>query len=551
MSLTTRSPSGRASSASDLTGLHAAHTARVRLLAVVLLLGSLLPACAAPAPTRRDVVIGLVGEPTSVLAEHPSARVLAAAVTETLVRLDATDEYTPRLAVDVPTIVNGGLRVVYDDADAPGGRLVATFRLRDDARWHDGRPVTADDVRFAWEEDRAARPGSEARLVAERVDRVEAQSDRIVRFVYRANERWDGYALAARALPRHLLAGATADTRALYARQPVHAGPFQVAAWLPGYGVTLAAFPEYALGRPGLGRIEVRFLRDRGAVLDALSRAEIDVAPSPALESDLGRTLDRLSDGGERARLQTYYTAAEATETLRFGARFSDRLMRQAVELAIDRQGVVDTVFAGRARVPRSYLVPPLWAAVDLGGAPRADRERARSLLAAAGYRRGNFGILERGSERLILTILVVGGSTARTDAARVAAGHLAAVGIAADVTELAGADVEARLATGAYDLAVVPELARDPLLATERHVGRAGPWFDVLAAAARGAPELADRRALFGELQRLYVEEVPSLPLYQYLAVDVAPRSLSGVRPTAHLAPLTWNAAEWRFAAP
>lgn len=523
----------------------------MRALRLPLLLALVVGACAAGAPARRDIVIGLVGEPPTVLADHPSARVLAAAVTETLVRRDATDEFTPRLAAEVPTLANGGLRVAYDDPDAPGGRLVATFRIRPEARWHDGRPVTGADVRFAWEEDRRAPEGSEARLVAERVDRLEVLSDRTVRFSYRANERWDGYPLAARAMPSHLLAGASDAARAAYSRDPVHAGPFSVAAWLPGFGVTLAAFPEYVLGRPGLGRIEVRFFTGRPALLDALSRGEVDVVPSPALEADLGRALDRLSEGSQRTRLQTYYTAAEATETLWFGERFGDLRLRQAVERGIDRQAITGAVFAGRARVPRSYLVPPLWAAADLGGPPPLDREGARALLAAAGYRAGSFGILERGGERLVLTILVAEGSPGRTDSARVVAGQLAAVGIAADVREVAGAELEVLLQGGSFDLAVLPERAGDPLFATLRQSRRAGPWFDVLAAAARTSPDQADRRALYAELQRLYVEALPSLPLYQYLAVDVAPRALSGVRPTPHLAPLTWNAHEWRFVAP
>ena len=521
-------------------------------LSVLLLLCLVASACVATPPARRDVVIGLVGEPPDVLSDHPSGRILAGAITETLVRRDATDELTPRLAVEVPTLENGGLRVAYDDADAPGGRLVATFRLRAEARWHDGRPVTAEDVRFAWDEDRASPSGSDARLLAERVERVEVLSERAVRFVFRANERWDGYALAARALPKHLLEGASAARRAAYARDPVHAGPFTVAAWLPGFGITLAAFPEYVLGRPGLGRIEVRFFRDRSGLLDALTRGEIDVAPSPGLEADLGRSLDRLSEGAERARSLIYYTAAEATETLHFGGRFAqDIRLRQAVELAVDRTAMAGSVFAGRVRVPRSYLVPPLWAAVDLGAAPRTDRERARVLLADAGFRPGNFGILQRGAERLILTIAVADGSPGRVDAARVIAGQLAAVGIAAEAREVPGAEVGALLASGTFDLAVAPELASDPLLATLRHTGRSGRWFDVLALAARTAPEHADRRALYGELQRLYADAVPSLPLYQYLAVDVAPRGLNGIRPTPHLAPLTWNSHEWRFPAP
>ncbi len=523
----------------------------MRILAVVLSVAvGALAACAPVAPARRDVVIGLVGEPPSVLADHPSARVLAAAVTETLVARDATDEFVPRLAEAIPTLENGSLVIAYDPG-APGGRLVATFRIRTQARWQDGTAITSDDVRFAWDEDRLSPFGSEARLIAERVERVEVVSDKTVRLVYRANERWEGYPLAARVMPRHLLAGVSADVRAAYARNPVHAGPFAVAAWLPGYGVTLAAFPEYVLGTPGLGRIEVRFFRDRSAVLDALSRTEIDVAPSPALEADLARVLDRLADGTERARLLTYYTAAEAIESLRFGTRFSDPRVRKAIEMAVDRQALVDSVFAGRARVPRSYLVPPVWAAIDLGSALRPDREQARSLLALSGYVAGNFGILQRGSERLILTIVVAEGSVGRAAAAQIVAGQIAAVGIAADVRQLPLREVEALIATGAYDLAVVPESTRDPQLTTDRYVGRVGPWFDVLATAARAAPDPAEARLLYAELQRLHLEAVASLPLYQYLSVDVAPRSLGGIRPTPHLAPLTWNAAEWRFARP
>src|SRR6185503_16007391 len=108
-------------------------------------------ACATAPPERRDVVVGLVGEPRTVFDDDPSARFVASAVTETLVRRDAHDELVPRLAESVPTLENGGLRVANDDADAPDGRLIATFRLRD-AKWQDGEPITAGDVRFAWQD---------------------------------------------------------------------------------------------------------------------------------------------------------------------------------------------------------------------------------------------------------------------------------------------------------------------------------------------------------------------------------------------------------------
>ena len=518
----------------------------VALLLVGVLL--LVQACAPARPTRRDVVIGLVGEPASVFADDPNARIIAAAVTEQLVRRDAHDDLVPRLAVEVPTIENGGVVVVPDDPAAPDGRLVVTFKLRPDLIWQDGVPLTASDVRFAWETDRGAPVGSEARWTADRVERVDVVTDRMVRFTYRANERWDGYALAARVLPEHVLANASAALRARYAREPVHAGPFAVAAWLPGIGVTLSAFKGYALGAPSLGRLELRFFADRSQLLDALRRGEVDVVPSPGLEADVAGTLDRFADG---TTLQTYYKQAESVEVLRFGPRFADPVLRKAVELTVDRRKLSASLFEGRAIVPRTYLVAPGWAASDAGSLPLVDREQALALLRAAGYTHGTFGILEHGSGRFTVSILVAAGSVARTAAAQLVAGDLAAIGIAAEVRTQVPESAAAAVASGAFDLAIGPEDASDPQRATERYRGAAGPWFDTLARAATGAGDRAEKRLLYAELQRTWDDARPALPLYQLLQVDVAPRSLAGVDPTSAGAPLTWNAREWRFTTP
>jgi peptide/nickel transport system substrate-binding protein len=507
-----------------------------------------LQGCAPSKPVRRDVVIGLVGEPASVFADDPNARIIAAAVTEQLVRRDAHDDLVPRLAVSVPTVENGGLVVVTDDPVAPDGRLVATFELRPDLVWQDGMPLTSNDVRFAWESDRNAPLGTEARWTADRVERVEVVSDRLVRFTYRANERWDGYALAARVLPEHLLANATSAQLARYAHEPVHAGPFAVAAWLPGIGITLSAFKSYALGPPTIGRLEIHFFADRTSLLDALRRGEVDVVPSPGLEADLAGTLDRFADG---TTLQTFYKQAEAVEVLRYGSRFGDPALRLATELTIDRRKLSATLFEGRTIVPRTYLVAPGWAASDAGSLTGVDRDQARALLLAAGYTRGTFGILEHGGARFTVSILFAAGSIARGDAARLVAGDLATIGIAADTQEATPEALRAALASGAFDLAIVPEDASDPQRATDRYRGTSGPWFDTLAGAAAAGADRSEKRLLYAELERAWDDARPALPLYQQLLVDVAPRTLAGVDPASAGAPLTWNVHDWRFTAP
>src|SRR6266508_2278449 len=471
--------------------------ARCSLLLVVLSVSFSLVGCSQPVPVRRDVVMGLAGEPRSVMSDEPGARVLQAAVTETLVRRDRDGEFVARLAEEVPTFANGGLRIVIDDA-TPQGRLVATFEIRAGAKWQDGAPITTGDVRFALDEDRAAPPGSERRWMADRVERIDLLDDRSVRFVYRAGERWELYPLAPRVLPAHVLANATAEKRAAYDREPMHAGPFAVAAWIAGFGMTLSAFQSYADG----------------------------------------------------TRLQAHYTAATAVEMLRVGRRgaLAEGRVRMALLVAIDRRGLVDGLFAGRARVPRSYLVPPHPVAIDVLDPPRLDRDGARAMLAAAGLRPGNLGVLERDGERMSITLQVAAGSQARMDAARRVAGDLATSGIAASVLERSLADVRAAVSRGDFDLALVPEPTDDPQQASERYRGSVDAWFDVLVDAASDAREQSDKRAIYGELQRLWAQALPGIPLYQQLLVDVAPRALEGVQPSPYGDPLTWNARDWRF---
>jgi ABC-type transport system substrate-binding protein len=218
------------------------------------------------------------------------------------------------------------------------------------------------------------------------------------------------------------------------------------------------------------------------------------------------------------------------------------------VELALDRRALVETIFAGRARVPRSYLVAPLWAATEPLEPPRLDREGARAMLAAAGFRTGRLGILERGAERMTVTLQVATGSQARIDAGRRLSGDLAAVGIAATVLERPPAEVLDAVTRGEFDLALVSERTDDPQLSSERYKGVAGPWFDVLLSAAAAAPESVDKRALYADMQQLWAEALPGLPLYQELSVDVAPRNLEGIQPSPNGDPLTWNARDWRF---
>lgn len=503
---------------------------------LALFLAACAPPSPLPVPPRSELVVGIVGEPGSIL-DDPAAAAVAALVYEPLVRRTDTEELEPRLAESVPTLENGGA-VLSEAAD--GTRLVATFRIRRAARWHDGSPVQAQDIRFAFESDRASAVGSAARVAAERIESVEVLDDRTARVTYRAGERWDLYALAPRALPRHLMGGT--GSSADQASRPVHAGPYVISARSPGT-IELVPFAAHVIDRPAIDRIVVRTFPDRTALLTAIGRGAIDVAPFPALDADLARTLDRTADG---TTLQVLYRPAQAVAMLRLGPPFSEPAVRQAIGVGIDRERISRSVFSGRVRAPGSYLVPPNWAATEIPSRG-PDPAEAAARLAVAGWRKGVFGTLERDGVQLAGRILVPSGSPALLDVAYGVAADLGALGMAIGVSEQGLAEIRRRLASGEIELAVLPEEADDPLAAADRWRGLVSPWYDLIADAARAAPGRSEKRPLYEELQRLWAEAAPAVPLYQILKVDIVPARLEGVRPAAHGAPITWNAGEWR----
>ncbi len=515
--------------------------------------GALACTSAPPPAPRTSLAVGIVGEPRSLLASDRVSRFLGALAIEELVRPDAKDELEARLAREVPNFDNGGARIVADER-TPAGRLAVTFRLREGLVWHDGAPITSEDVVFAWQRDLAAPAGGHARADALMVERVDVVDVRTVTFVLRPGLRTNRYPLLAHVMPRHLLGGAAAETTAAYARKPVHAGPFTLASWQNGSGATFTAFGRYALGAPKLTRIEVRFYPDQDALVAALAKGEVELAPADALTADFGPQLERFA---ESRGLVVRYTPQEWADTLLFDLRraYADVRVRRAVIAAVDRRAINAQVFAGRARLPTSYLFAPSWAATE-PSPPDVGTEAARAGLASAGYCAAPRCA---GAPTLRARILVESGSRPRVAAAELVARDLAAMGAVTTVILFDASAFRSALAGGDFDLAITSRGGADPAEATDEYIGGsaanvtgyADAAFDVLARSAASFLTRSERRPLYTELQRIWTAAAPALPLYQELAVDVVPASLEGVAPSALHQPLSWNAHAWRHSAP
>jgi peptide/nickel transport system substrate-binding protein len=311
-----------------------------------------------------------------------------------------------------------------------------TFRLRDDVFWHDGVPVTAEDVRFTF---RLARDPATASLLGSAylamVDSAEVPDPRTIRFRFVAPHAQALDAFWWPPLPRHLLGDVPAAelARHPFNRQPVGSGPFRFREWRPGQSVTLTAnpdFPQALGGRPHLDQVVFRVVPEPTTMVTELIGGTADVIgytlhPEPAAQ------VERYPDVELRhfpAREFTFF-AWNHRHPL-----FGDARVRRALTLALNRPQIVDGLLRGYA-VPAAGVIPP-WSPMypQLAALPH-DPAGARRLLEEAGWRDADGdGLLERAGERFSFVLTVNAANRLHQDIAQVVQRQLRQVGVEVEI---------------------------------------------------------------------------------------------------------------------
>jgi peptide/nickel transport system substrate-binding protein len=259
------------------------------------------------------------------------------------------------------------------------------FVLRKGTRFHNGEPVTAEDVKFSFERYR----GAGAPLFKERVREVQVVDPGRVRF--HLNEPWPDFMTfygtsasgAAWIIPKKYFEKVGEDG---FRKAPVGAGPYKFVSFQPGVELVLEAFEGYWRKTPSIKRLVIRSIPEESTRAAALKRGEVDIVYF--INGPIAEEVRRTSGLTLTAMRTNGVFFIEFPEQWTAGSLWADRRVRLAASLAIDRQAINEAESLGFSGITGNFIPRHQEFALPIDAHPY-DPKRARALLAEAGYPNG------------------------------------------------------------------------------------------------------------------------------------------------------------------
>lgn len=437
-------------------------------------------------------------------------------------------------------------------------RLQLTLRLRPDAMWSDGLPVTAEDIRFTWLAQTDSDVAWSYSGYKDAIADVEVAGPYSVRFHFRKDlptalaDVSTGAILPAHAWAPRPFVEWRSDPGWFFEHLAT-SGPFRLASRTPGRELVLGRNADhFEAGLPRLDQVVLRAAPDSTALVNKLLAGELDVV-SGITAADAARI-----EGRPGLRLIAYsnrqYTFVVWNTRKPW---FGDAATRRALALAIDRQAIVDTIWHGYASVGSSPIISSAWAHdPNLEPWPH-DPAAARAALAEAGWSDTDAdGILDRGGVPFRFELATYTGASARWDAMQMIQADLRAVGIDAQPRRVEPSALNARLREQDFDaaasaFAIDTSLDFRPLFHSEETGGfnfaaYANPEVDRLIDTFSSRLDPMDGREDLHRLQRLLHQDQPLLVLWESMSLAACDDELESVTPNA-LSPLA-NLEEWAW---
>jgi peptide/nickel transport system substrate-binding protein len=523
-------------------------------LGVVLAAGLVAFGCAAPRPRHENEVrLALYSDPNSLSlignGDANSAQ-LASLISDGRVGYDSKGEYVPLVARSWEI--------------APDG-LSITFHLRSGVLWHDGAPVTAEDVAFTVR--KIKEPATQSRSWAPQFSDVTGVETPdagtvVVRYGHPYADALAGWRVPL--VPKHVVEKDSEFLTGTFAQAPIGCGPFRFARRNPGQTIVLEAFDGYWAGRPPLDRLTFRVLANERTGFEALLHGDLDLMAVPP---DLWRESLTSARAARLARFVYYRLNGWKVDWNMDGSNpyFGDARVRSALVMALDRKRFAATIAGGLARpAVGSYQPESPWFDHTLSPLPYDPAQAAR-LLDETGWRLpAGRKVREKDGRPFAFTLTIAAGSQEILE--RIAAWtqqSLGDVGVAVTIERVEPRALIERRKAHAFE-AVMASNNFDPIAdqfeiyhSSERsggmnYGGLADPEVDRLVTEGRTTIDPAARRAVYDRLQQRLYDLQPISYLFQFAQPVLYDADLLGVdHSPVGLLQFVPGPRAWRWSAP
>ncbi len=529
---------------------------------------------------RQDLVIG-VGQYPSTL--HPNLDSMLAksyvlgATQRPLTAFDAAWEPRCYLCVELPTLENG--KAAIEDNGEGGEGIALTYTIDPEARWGDGTPITSEDILFTWEVGRHPSAGvSNAELYRD-LTSVDIVDDKT--FVLHDRDLGFNYFMMndLRPIPAHLerpifeTDPTTYRNRTLYQTDPTNRGlwfgPYRIGSVNPGADIVLVRNEQWWGGPPEFDRVVIRTIENTSALESNLLSGEIDM-----IEGSFGLTIDQAlafeaRHGEDYEMVYTPGLFYEHIDLMLDNPILADKQVRQALLYALDRETLTEQLFQGHQPVADTSVHPLDWVHTDNVRHYDHDPDQAVELLEAAGWTEIRDGVRHNAAgEPLRLELMTTAGDRNRELVQQVLQDMWKQVGVDVRIrNEPARVFFSETTSKRRFDAMAlfawisspenVPQttLHSDAIPSEENgwsgqnYTGFSNERMDAIIDELAKTLDRDTRERLWHELQAIYAEELPVLPLFFRAQPHIWPKWLEGVEPTGQMAPVTLAVETWQRA--
>lgn len=385
------------------------------------------------------------------------------------------------------------------------------FKLREGVKFHNGQPLTAEDVKYTFDFIFDEKNASSHASIYGTVKEVTVVDDLTVKFELESPDAAFLAYLASPAIGSIVPKGVEGQDTA-----PVGTGPFKFDSYTPNQKFTMTAFEDYFEDDlPLLDTVVFTFFKDQSSLTSALRSKAIDMTwlKDPKVAAQIAKTApEMVSAPGQTSRTFPIWINQSK-------APFDDVNVRRALSLATDRQACVDTVLAGSGKV--GAMIPES----QVGGYDgeselpyyQRDIEQAKKLLADAGHPDG----IDLGE------YIVVAANDLDVQCSQILQQQWAEAGITVALKPIETAPLLEMWSSGDYGLLSValswspdPDAICDRLRTTSSYgksMGQTDTAYDELADKARSEVDNTKRAAVYTELQEMVADQAHCLQIYQY----------------------------------